>query len=43
MRSPSGMALGSWRGDAPTATTRVSASTRSKSVPPGLVATMIEW
>lgn len=41
MRSPSGLALSSSRGDAPTETTIVSASTRSKSVPPGPVETTI--
>ena len=35
IRSPSGLAVGSSRGDEPVETTRVSASMRSKSVPPG--------
>jgi len=39
MRSPSGCADGSSRGEAPTDTTSVSASMRSKSVPPASVET----
>ena len=43
IRSPSGTAVGSTRGVAPTEITSVSASMRSKSVPPFAVATMMAF